>query len=317
MFERKKQGNKRPPVQKNENAMHPYHSQAVPNLGPIPRLPPSVPLCTLTQTSIWKQLDVASKQRRRHHHHHHHHHRQQEFEQDVGVGDDPHMIGFHGQNVDWRGEDGGWYVLISEADTQMSVRLTAPLPEDFPDRQLVTGLSIIYGDGHSLVIETKNPYTTGTAGCPDDWFTPCLSEGTLRITVDSKEQEAVPTIRGELPGVGAYLTAINLPAECQPYGGDIIWANKAERMEAHRGLAADTAASGLTDIAGFDLARWISTWSSSVAAPSWCNKFMEEAGVIGALSYHSRHTVFSIETPALALRLHHGTNHQGGEVRAT
>lgn len=41
---------------------------------------------------------------------------------------------------------------------------------------------------------------------------------------------------------------------------------------------------------------------------------MDEGGVEGALAYRGKHTVFKIETPNLTVRLHHGTNHQGGEV---
>ena len=71
--------------------------------------------------------------------------------------DDPHMQGLRGQTIDWSGVDGGWYCLITDdnANIHVNVRLTAPLPEEFPNRQLITGLSIL-SEGSSLVIEVKD-----------------------------------------------------------------------------------------------------------------------------------------------------------------
>lgn len=211
------------------------------------------------------------------------------------------MVGFQGQRIDWKGEDGGWYVLLNDDDVQLSVRLTAPLVEEFPDRQLMTAVAMKYGDGHSVIIETKEPYSTETEGCPDDWYTPCLAENALRIIVDGKEHLAVPTERSSLPG-DATITASNLPAECQPYGGDLIWANTFAQMCAQRRVSESS------------FIDWVSSWSESTAAPGWCDKFLAEAGVEGALMYSSKHAVFSIDTPALAVRVHHGTNHQGSEA---
>lgn len=46
--------------------------------------------------------------------------------------DDPHMKGLRGQKIDWSGIDGGWYSMVKDDDAEIhvSVRLTAPLPED-------------------------------------------------------------------------------------------------------------------------------------------------------------------------------------------
>ncbi|CAN0423163.1 unnamed protein product, partial [Ectocarpus sp. 13 AM-2016] len=57
-----------------------------------------------------------------------------------GVHGDPHMQGLRGQKIDWSGVDGGWYSLIKDdtADVNINVRVTAPLPDQFPDRQLIT-----------------------------------------------------------------------------------------------------------------------------------------------------------------------------------
>lgn len=70
------------------------------------------------------------------------------------------MQGLRGQRIDWSGVDGGWYSLIHDpqADLGINVRLSAPLPDDFADRQLITGVSIM-SEGRSIAIEVKNPYT--------------------------------------------------------------------------------------------------------------------------------------------------------------
>lgn len=216
-----------------------------------------------------------------------------------GVVGDPHMIGFHGQKIDWKGEDGGWYNIMFDtvADIQMNVRLTAPLAEDFPERQLITGFALKYDDDHSVVIETKKPKTTETEGCPDDSVT-CIGENALRLTIDGEEHPAIPAERAPLTE-DSFMTASNLPAECQPYGGDIVWARTFAKMKKRRLRA---------DAIGLD--EWVLGWSASTAAPSWCDKFVSEAGISGLIEHRSKHTAFNIVTPSLALRLHHGTNHQ-------
>ncbi|CAM9361358.1 unnamed protein product [Ectocarpus sp. 4 AP-2014] len=160
---------------------------------------------------------------------------------------DPHMKGLLGQSINWSGIDGGWYSFVQDPDMDLNVnvRLTAPLPEEFPDRQLVTGLSVMAG-GHSLVIEVTNPYETDTAGgCPDGAPAPCLANGGLSVTVDGeKEADNSPllhTVRDEtLPG-GIQVSAANLPVECWQFGGDKIWARHyADTMEGRRHLLSET-----------------------------------------------------------------------------
>lgn len=77
------------------------------------------------------------------------------------------MIGLHGQTIYWKGEDSGWYILLfSGGDgVQICLRFTAPFPAEVPGRQLITGFALKRTDGHSLVINTKNPYTIMTNGC--------------------------------------------------------------------------------------------------------------------------------------------------------
>ncbi|CBJ33694.1 expressed unknown protein [Ectocarpus siliculosus] len=104
--------------------------------------------------------------------------------------DDPHMKGLRGQHIDWFGVDGGWYAFIKDDDIDLhvNVRLTAPLPEEFPERQLVTGLSVIAGE-HSLILEVTNPYDTDiNGGCLDGMSTPCLANGGLSVTVNGEKQ---------------------------------------------------------------------------------------------------------------------------------
>lgn len=103
--------------------------------------------------------------------------------------DDPHMQGLLGQAIDWSGEDGGWYCLVSDESINLhiNVRLTAPLPTEFLNRQLITGLGIV-SEGHSLIIEVANPYGIETTGCPRG-VSSCLADGGLRATTDGQEAE--------------------------------------------------------------------------------------------------------------------------------
>lgn len=96
------------------------------------------------------------------------------------------MQGLRGQRIDWSGVDGGWYSLVKDdvVKFQVNLRLSAPLPEEFLDRQLITGLSILSHE-HSVVIEVKNPYDTATDGCPHS-ISPCLANGGLRMFVDEE-----------------------------------------------------------------------------------------------------------------------------------
>ncbi|CAN0225392.1 unnamed protein product, partial [Ectocarpus sp. 12 AP-2014] len=127
------------------------------------------------------------------------------------------MKGLLGQSIDWFGVDGEWYSFVKDPDMDLhvNVRLTAPLPEEFPDRQLVTGLSII-SEGHSLVLEVTNPYSTDMSdGCPDGIPTPCLANGGLSVTVDGEKNAGLlhPT-RGEILPGGIQVSADNLPVQC-------------------------------------------------------------------------------------------------------
>ncbi|CAM9581408.1 unnamed protein product [Laminaria digitata] len=105
------------------------------------------------------------------------------------VCDDPQMHGLCGQTFDWSGVDSGWYCFVKHdhADVYVNLGITAPLPEDLPGRQLITGISLPSAR-HSLVIQVNNPYGIDTNGCPDG-ISPCLANGGLRTIVDGQEED--------------------------------------------------------------------------------------------------------------------------------
>ena len=213
--------------------------------------------------------------------------------------DDPHMKGLRGQKIDWSGVDGGWYAMIEDADAQfhVNVLLTAPLREEFPDRQLITGLSVI-SEGHSLVIEVKNPYDIYTSGCPSG-ISPCLSDGGLRALIDEQEVEDILRFaRDEHVVDGITLSASNLPAECRQFGGDKIWARMYDEMlQGSRQLTPEEA-----------LEDWILRFDD-MAAPGWCAQYIQQHDLADLQSVHS---VFKIVTSTVTVRLNVGTNSQGG-----
>ncbi|CAN0226416.1 unnamed protein product [Scytosiphon promiscuus] len=222
---------------------------------------------------------------------------------DALVGD-PHMLGLRGQKIDWSGEDGGWYSLVqdSKADFSVNVRLTAPLPAEFPDRQLVTGLSVM-AEGHSLAIEVKNPYTVNTDGCPQG-VSPCLANGGLRAVADGTEvDDLLRFSRAErVAGDLISMSASNLPVECRQFGGDKIWARMFNAMMQSRRLRAEE-----------QLEDWILRYPK-MAAPDWCAKYIAENNLA---DLQSTHAIFKIETPAVTVRLNAGVNFQGdGEMDA-
>eukprot|EP00903_Cladosiphon_okamuranus_P010197 g9656.t1 len=218
------------------------------------------------------------------------------------IAGDPHMKGLRGQMIDWSGVDGGWYSLIKDDDAELdiNVRLTAPLPDEFPDRQLITGLSVL-SEGHSLVIEVDHPYTIDTDGCPED-VSPCLANGGLRMLVDGQKANGLLRFSRLVPVAdGAILvSASNLPVECRQFGGDKIWALQYEEMmlEGRRQLVDDES-----------LEDWILKFDHHMAAPGWCAKYIAENDLA---DLQSNHAIFKIDTPAVTVRLNAGVNYQGG-----
>ncbi|CAM9126794.1 unnamed protein product [Ectocarpus sp. 13 AM-2016] len=228
----------------------------------------------------------------------------EEADDDDSGGDDmwgdPHMRGLRGQRIDWHGVDGGWYSLIKDDDAELNVniRVTAPLSDEFPNRQLMTGLTVL-SEGHSLVIEVANPYTIGTDGCPEG-VSPCLANGGLRTYVDGQEADELLRFSRHVPvGDGAItVSATNLPVECRQFGGDKIWAHMyKDIIDSRRRLLGDES-----------LEEWILRYDHSMPARRWCAKYMAENDLA---DLQSTHAIFKIETSSVTVRLNVGVNHQG------
>ena len=212
------------------------------------------------------------------------------------------MKGLRGQKIDWSGVDGAWYNMIKDEDVNLhlNVRLTAPLPDEFPDRQLITGLSLL-SEGHSYVIEVKNPYDIDTTGCPSG-ISPCLSDGGLRAVVDGEEVDGLLRFsRDEYVVDGITVSASNLPAECRQFGGDKIWARMYNEML--QGTRQLTPSERFED--------WILRFDG-VAAPNWCAQYIDQHDLADLQSIHA---IFKIVTSSVTVRLSVGTNSQGnGEL---
>ena len=213
------------------------------------------------------------------------------------------MQGLRGQKIDWNGVDGGWYSLIKDdsAGLYINVRLTAPLPDEYAHRQLMTSMSVM-SEGHSLVIEVESPYTIDTNGCPED-ISPCLANGGLRMVVDGQEMEELLRFSRQVPVADGAISvsASNLPVECRQFGGDKIWARMYQEM-----------LEGRRQLFGVEsLEDWILRFDH-MAAPDWCAKYIAEKGLADV---QSTHAIFKIETPTVTVRLNAGIGFQGdGEL---
>lgn len=181
---------------------------------------------------------------------------------------------------------------------QVNLRFTAPLPADFPHRQLITGVAVL-SSGHSLVIEVWNPYDVTTPGCSDSTSL-CLVDGGLRALVDEQEvgEEVLQPSRNAPIAGGIEISASNLPVECRKFGGDRIWARMYEEMLQGRRRLADES-----------FEDWVLR-QKEMAAPDWCAKYVSERGLDHV---RSKHAVFRISTDSsVVIRLNAGINQQGG-----
>lgn len=221
--------------------------------------------------------------------------------QGSAICDDPHIQGLLGQRIEWAGVSGAWYSFLkdSDADLDVNVRVTAPMEEEFPDRQLVTGVSVLL-QGHSLVIQVRDPSTTATGGCADGVY-PCLADGGLQVMVDGTERpDLLSSSRGVyIPG-DTLLSASNLPVECQQFGGHKKWASMYEEMMSdQRALRTEY------------FEDWVLGYKD-MAAHDWCAKYVAERGLAHV---QSSNAVFKIDTPYVTLRLNVGINSQSeGEL---
>ncbi|CAN0139526.1 unnamed protein product [Ectocarpus fasciculatus] len=213
------------------------------------------------------------------------------------------MKGLRGQRINWSGVEGGWYSLIKDdnVDININVRVTAPLPDEFPDRQLITSLAVM-SEGHSLVVEVENPYAIDTDGCPEG-VSPCLTNGGMRVFVDDQKADELLQFSREVSVADGAISvsASNLPVECQQFGGHKIWA------QMHQGMV-----DGRRQLDnGETLEEWIMK-SDHMVAPDWCAKYIAENNLDDVKSTHA---VFKIKTPTVTVRLNVGINFQGdGEL---
>ena len=134
---------------------------------------------------------------------------------------DPHMTGFLGQKFDFTGEDSGWYCLIRDANMQVSMRVTTPVPS-VPEITYITGLSVLTtdvdGSDHAIVVEVKDPHNLGSS-CPAG-VSPCLADGSLAVVLDGEETLIAP---GTVSlGVDVHVSAANLPGACRSFGFDQV-----------------------------------------------------------------------------------------------
>ena len=245
---------------------------------------------------------------------------------------DPILQGLRGQNIKWIGEEGAWYALFvdEEIDTQVNVRTTGPLPEDFPDRQYVTGVSILQ-HGHSLVIEVIEPYSGDTPGCPESFF-PCLADGGLRFVIDGQlSQHLARPTRNEKVGGIFEVSSSNLPVECREFGGGEEWELLYDEMRrGDRALAEPSfkewvlsfphkVASewellyeemrlGDKENAEPSFEEWLLSFPHKVA-PEWCAKYVSE---IGLADVQSKQSVLKIATADIVVRFSVGVNHRHG-----
>ena len=231
------------------------------------------------------------------------------------VSGDPHMVGLLGQKLDWAGADNEWYCLFSDGlNFHVNVRLSAPMPEEFPDKQLVSAMSVQTDDGlHSLLIEVKNPYSTDTDGCFQESSAPCLADGGLRILVDGVESAALqapaenvllPGGEGQSSASAVVVSSTNLPAEYRPFGGNRVWAAQfAGKTIDHRQLHSGSV----------PFHEWI-LQPDTLAAPTWCANFLEEGVSDGLLAMWSKHATFRVETPVASVKINVGVNYQDLET---
>ena len=210
---------------------------------------------------------------------------------------DPHLQGLRGQHIEWTGVDGEWYALVrdEEDDLQINVRTTSPLSKDFPDRQFITGMAVL-SQGHSLVVQVKEPYTVDTQGCSGD-VSPCLADGGLSVSVDGEPVDylAGPSNDVHLSG-GIELSSSNLPPACREFGGRKVWARMQKDML--RGRRQLSAAKTFED--------WMLGFAHMVS-PEFCATFVTNDDLY---KVQSDQALLRIVTPTAVVRLSAGINHR-------
>ncbi|CAN0228462.1 unnamed protein product [Ascophyllum nodosum] len=152
----------------------------------------------------------------------------------------------------------------------------------------------VLSQGHSLVVEVKEPYSVDTPGCSKD-VSPCLADGGLSVALDGELVEFLtgPTNDVTLPG-GIRMSSSNMPLECREFGGRKVWARmEKDMMQGHRQLAA---------VQTFE--DWVLSFTHMVA-PEFCAAFVTN----GDLSkVQSDQALLRIVTPTAVVRLSVGIN---------
>ena len=209
---------------------------------------------------------------------------------------DPHLQGLRGQHIEWAGVDGGWYALVTDKgdDLQINVRITAPSPIDFPDRQFITGVAVL-SHGHSLIVEVKDPHTAETPGCSGD-VSPCLADGGLSVSVDGELVDYLngPTNDVHLPG-GIELSSSNLPLECREFGGRKVWARMQRDML--RGRRQLVSSNTFED--------WVLSFNTNMVAPEFCAAFVSNDDLFNV---QSDQALLRVVTPTAVVRVSAGVN---------
>ena len=181
------------------------------------------------------------------------------------------------------------------------MRVAVSVQQESPHRQLVTGVSVLFGE-HSFVVEANSPYSAGRSGCPPG-VVPCLAGGALKFSVDNEQSAA---LHGFLDGArfhnGIVLSATHVPAECGQFnGGDGggIWATTYGET-----------AQGQKAFAGEAFEQWVLMFRDT-GRPDWCAKYIAERDLADV---QSTHALLRIETPLITVRVGFGPDYRGGGV---
>ena len=228
------------------------------------------------------------------------------------------MTGFRGQKFDFTGEDGGWYVLISDLPAMhLNMRVTAPVPH-LPEITYITGLSLIAADAegvdHSIAIFVGSPQSLDSS-CPSGMPT-CLADGALSVIIDGEDALAKPGTAVPGPGVG--ISAVNLPGACRSFGFEKYWERKklegirVSQASSHESQNVDESVAesprGTSDLG---MSEWVlgdPTVTNMMECAAYVSKSVDTDG--GLFAHQSEHSSFKISTPTATVRVSHGRLHQ-------
>lgn len=156
-------------------------------------------------------------------------------------------------------------------------------------------MSVLTDDDHSsFVVDNKDPHTTATNGCTKDSSAPCLANGGIRTLIDGEEWTNlhVPALDVRLPGRFLIVVpAANLQVGYRPCGVDRIRAALSNEMVVNgRGLRLDLFVFGESILE-----------PDTLAAPTRCPKYIEDAGPAGMIFMPSEHATTRVKTETALL----------------